>query len=91
MTRIVELGTISSRGQIAIPSKIRGELELNEGEKVLFVLDGDTLLIKKVMTDKTWEELTKPLREAAKKSGFKESEVVDLVHKFRRERRAKKQ
>jgi AbrB family looped-hinge helix DNA binding protein len=88
MKRIIELGTISSRGQIAIPSKIRGQLELNEGEKVLFVLDGDTLIIKKVMTEKTWAEVTHPLREAKKK--ISEEEVVDLVHKVRREKRENK-
>ena len=87
MAKIVEIGTISSRGQIAIPSSIRGELELNEGEKILFVLDGDTLIIKKVMTKKTWAELTKPLREAAKTSGLKESDVVDLIHRMRKEKR----
>ena len=87
MTRIIELGTISSRGQIAIPSKIRAELELSEGERVLFVLDGDTLIIKKVTTKKTWEEITRPLREAKKK--IREDEVVDLIHKIRAEKRAK--
>ena len=91
MARIIELGTISSRGQIAIPSKIRGELELTEGEKVLFVLEGDTLIIKKVMTKKTWAELTKPLREAAKKSGLKEADVVDIIHRMRKEKRNKTQ
>lgn len=89
MAKIIEIGTISSRGQIAIPSKIRAELELSEGEKVLFVLDGDTLLVKKVMTKKTWEEITRPLREAAKKSEFKESDVVDLIHRMRKEKRKK--
>jgi len=91
MARIIELGTISSRGQIAIPSKIRGELELTEGEKVLFVLEGDTLIIKKVMAKKTWAELTKPLREAAKKSGLKEADVVDIIHRMRKEKRNKAQ
>ena len=85
MARIVELGTISSRGQIAIPSKIRGELELGEGEKVLFVLDGDTLIIKKIMTERSWAELTAPLRKA--KKNIKEEDVVELVHKYRREKR----
>ena len=87
MARIIELGTISSRGQIAIPSSIRGELELTEGEKVLFILNGDTLIIKKVMTKKTWAELTKPLREAAK--NIREEDVVDLIHRMRREKRNK--
>jgi antitoxin PrlF len=89
MTQIIEMGTISSRGQIAIPAKIRAELNLTEGEKVLFVSDGDNLLMKRVMNKKSWEEVTRPLREAAKESGFKESDVVDLIHRMRKEEREK--
>ena len=88
--RIIELGTISSRGQIAIPSKIRAELELSEGERVLFVLEGDTLIIKKVMAKKTWKEITRPLREAAKKSGLKEEDVIDIIHRMRAKEKEKK-
>jgi len=82
MSEVIELGRISSRGQIAIPSQIRNEMGLEEGTKVLFVLADDTLLIKKVST-KTFAEITKPLKEAAKKAGLKESEVVDIVHRAR--------
>lgn len=90
MVRIIELGTISSRGQIAIPSKIRAELDIGEGERVLFILDGDTLIVKKVMTKSTWREITRPLREAAKKSGLKESDVAGIVQRFRNEKRKRK-
>ena len=37
----------------------------------------------------TFAEITKPLKEAAKKAGMKEEDVVDLIHKIRREKRAK--
>lgn len=80
-TEIVEMGTISSRGQIAIPSDIREEMGLEEGSRVLFVLGDNTLLIKKITT-KTFAEITKPLREAKKK--IEESEVVDLIHRHRK-------
>ena len=33
--------------------------------------------------EKTWEEITRPLRESAKKSGLQESDAVELVHRFR--------
>ena len=79
-TEIIEMGKISSRGQIAIPSDIRKELNLNEGEKVIFVVEDDTLLMKKV-TSQTFASLTKPLREARKK--IRESEVTDVLHKLR--------
>ncbi len=87
MAKVLEIGTVSSRGQIAIPSKIRAELELSEGEKVLFMLDGDVLIIKKAMTNKTWEQLTKPYRDSVKKSGMRESDVPALIQKVRKAKR----
>lgn len=85
MSEIVEMGTISSKGQVAIPSQIRDEMGLEEGSKVLFVLADDTLLIKMVNT-KTFAEITKPLKEAAKKAGLREEDVVDLVHRARKKK-----
>ena len=82
MSEVVEMGTISSKGQVAIPALIRDEMGLEEGSKVLFMLTDDTLLIKKV-NNKTFAEITKPLKEAVKKAGLKEEDVVDLVHRAR--------
>jgi len=79
---MIEIGKISSRGQVAIPSDIRNQLGLNEGAKVLFFLEDDTLMIKK-MSMKTFAQITKPLKEAAKKVGMKESDASGIVHKFR--------
>ena len=84
--RIIEIGKISSRGQIAIPSDAKRALELRDGEKVLFVVDKDTLIMKKLDVEKTWAEITEPLRKAPKK--IKEEVVVDLIHRMRK---AKKQ
>lgn len=81
MKELIEMGTISSRGQIAIPATIRKELNFKEGQKVLFFLGDDTLLMKKV-TKMTFAELTRPLRKAKKK--IKESEVNALIHKLRK-------
>ena len=86
MAEAVEIGTVSARGQIAIPSDIRNKMNLKEGEKVLFFLEGDSLLIKKVQS-MSWEEITNPLREAAKKAGLKEKDVPDLIHKMRKEKK----
>src|SRR3989338_2120948 len=89
MGKIIEIGTISSRGQIAIPADVRRALELNEGERGLFVVDRDTLIIKKVDTEKTWAEITNPLREAMAKTDLKESDAVDIVHRFRKAKKLK--
>ncbi len=81
MAEHVDLGTISSRGQVAIPSDIRKEMGLEEGSRVLFFLEDDTLLIKKVSTQ-SWKQITEPLRAAKKK--IEEKDVDDLVHRMRK-------
>ena len=81
MAEIIEMGKISSRGQIAIPSDIRSKLGLEEGAKILFFLEDDTLLMKKV-TPSSFAELTKPLRRAKKK--IHETEVNDVIHRMRK-------
>jgi len=86
MAEAIDMGTVSARGQIAIPSEIREKMHLRDGERVLFVLEGDSLLMKKVES-LSWEEITRPLRDAAKKSGLKESDVVDIVHKVRKQKK----
>jgi AbrB family looped-hinge helix DNA binding protein len=82
MAEKIEMGTVSSRGQICIPNDIREDLGLKEGSKILFVLADDSLIVKKVNMQ-TFREITKPLKEAAKKAGMKESEVPGIVHRFR--------
>ncbi|MDP2750562.1 MAG: AbrB/MazE/SpoVT family DNA-binding domain-containing protein [Nanoarchaeota archaeon] len=80
-TEIIEMGSISSRGQIAIPSGIRKQLGLNEGSKVLFILQDNTLIMKKV-TAESFASITEPLRKAKKK--IKEDDVVEFIHAMRK-------
>ena len=84
METIIEMGKISSRGQVAIPAGIREQLGLDEGSKVLFFTEDDTLLMKKVNTE-SFAELTKPLREAKKK--IREEDVPALIHRFRKSKK----
>ena len=86
MSEKIEMGTVSSRGQICIPNDMREEMGLKEGSRVLFVLTQDSLIMKKVSMQ-TFEEITRPLREA--KKNIREEDVVDLIHKIRAEKRAK--
>ncbi len=83
MQELIEMGTVSARGQICIPTDIREEMGLKEGNKVIFVLQDESLIVKKV-TMQTFAEVTKPLKEEAKKVGFKESEVGGIIQKYRK-------
>ncbi|MEK6943055.1 MAG: AbrB/MazE/SpoVT family DNA-binding domain-containing protein [Nanoarchaeota archaeon] len=85
MENMVEMGKISSRGQIAIPADIREHLGLEEGTKVLFFTDQDTLMMKKV-TEQSFAQITKPLKLAAKQAGMKESDVSGIISRFRKKK-----
>ena len=86
METLIEMGKISSRGQVAIPTDIRNQLGLDEGAKVLFFTEDDTLLMKKV-TQQTFAQITRPLKLAAKKAGMKEKDVPDMIHRLRKKKR----
>ena len=69
---MVSITKISSKGQVVIPSEIREKMNLEEGN-LLVVFDNDnSICLKKIEIPniKSWEEATKPFREAAKKSNF---------------------
>ena len=82
MVELVELGKVSSKGQVAIPADIRHEMHLEAGSKILFLLAGDSLIIKRV-TPGTFAEVTKPFKEAAKKAGLTEEDVPEIIARVR--------
>ena len=86
MEEVIEMGKISARGQIAIPAEIRREMDLQEGQRVLFVLENDTLMIKKITTQ-TFSQITKPLKEAMKKTNLQEKDVPELLQQFRKSKK----
>jgi AbrB family looped-hinge helix DNA binding protein len=88
MDEIIEMGTISARGQICIPSNIREQLGLEEGSKVFFTVKDKTIMMKSVK-NMSWDEVTQPLRDAMAKTSMKESDVVDLIHRMRKEKKPK--
>ena len=79
MTELIEMGTISSRGQIAIPSDIRRELKMEEGQKIIFFVEK--------INAQTFREITKPLKEVAKKAGLKESDISGIIERFRKNKK----
>ncbi len=48
----VSVSSVTSKGQVTIPKEIRETLGIGEGDKVIFLLDGDTAVIKKVRDEK---------------------------------------
>lgn len=86
MPELVQMGKISSRGQIAIPSDIRREMDLGDGTRILFLLEDKTLVIKKI-TPQTFAQITKPLKEQVKRAGLEEKNVPKIIQNFRKRKR----
>ncbi|MBU0963268.1 MAG: AbrB/MazE/SpoVT family DNA-binding domain-containing protein [Nanoarchaeota archaeon] len=76
---------LSSKGQIVIPQIIREDMELKEGTPFAVIEQGDAILLKKIEMPKirSWEEATKPFKEAAKKSGFNKNDLDIIIEEVR--------
>jgi len=42
---LVETVTVTSKGQVTIPSRLRRDLKIGEGEKLLIIREGDAIKI----------------------------------------------
>jgi AbrB family looped-hinge helix DNA binding protein len=62
-------GSIITKGQITIPKEIREKLDLKEGDRVIFVIEGRQVTIRKAPREKFSEILRrqKPWREHSTK------------------------
>ncbi len=81
----MELAKITSKGQITIPIEIRKKLGLKDGDKVLFLEEGN----KVVMVNPTLlalKEAQEAFEGEAEKAGIKdEQDIVDLIKQIRKE------
>jgi len=61
----ISVGSVTTKGQITIPKEIRERLDLKEGDRVIFVIDGGQATIRKASSEKFSEILRrqKPWRE----------------------------
>ena len=82
----VDVLTVSSKGQIALPAKIRKALSINTGDKLAVFVSDDVIMLKAVKVP-TVEEFKTKLDEAAawaKEVGYKEEDVNDIIKSVRK-------
>ena len=84
----VEFTKLSSKGQIVIPQAIREDMELKPGTPFAVIEQKDAILLKKIEMPKikSWAEVTKPFREAAKRSRFTRSDLDRIIKQVRKSR-----
>ena len=82
----MELAKITSKGQITIPASIRKLLGVKDGDKVLFVQEGNRVVMMNASVN-ALSEVQKALQGMAQELGVKdEQDVVDMVKEVRAER-----
>ncbi|MBI5003200.1 AbrB/MazE/SpoVT family DNA-binding domain-containing protein [Candidatus Woesearchaeota archaeon] len=81
----LEVTSLSSRGQVVIPQRLRDRLHLHEGEKFIVIGEDDTIVLKKmeVPSFKGFEGLLKKTRAFAKSKGLKETDVGEAIREVR--------
>ncbi len=85
----IDVTSMSSRGQVVIPQRLREKLGFREGEKFIVMGEDGTLILKKIERPskeeliKKLDVLTEKTREKVEKSGIKESNVSKIIHRLR--------
>lgn len=82
----MELAKVTSKGQVTIPVAIRKLLSIQEGDKILFVEDGQKVVLMNASTNALMKA-QKAFEGVAEELGIQdEQDVVDLVKEIRAER-----
>lgn len=86
----LDVTTMSSKGQVVIPTDIRKELGLLAGVKLMVLSDGANLLLKPIQTPKlqTFHALVRRSRQYAKQAGLRQSAFTKALRAVRHEGRA---
>lgn len=83
----MELAKVTSKGQITIPVAIRRLLGVKDGDKILFVQDGNKVVMMNASLHALLE-VQDAFTGVAEELGIRdEQDVVDMVNEIREERR----
>ena len=89
----VDVLTVSSKGQIALPVEMRRRLSIKQGDKYAAFENGDVIVLKPIKLP-TEDEFMLWLDEAsawAKDINLQESQVSDIISEYRAEKRSKEE
>lgn len=79
----MDVARISVKGQVTIPIEIRRKLGLKEGDKVVFMEQGDNVVLMN-SNRLAFEQFQRDMSGVAEKAGLdSEEDVVDLVRQVR--------
>jgi len=80
-----EVTSLSSKGQVVIPDRIRKEMGLTTGSKLMVITDGTNLLLKPVEEPKmeVFKKLIEESRKFAKKEKLEKADIDKAIKDVR--------
>ena len=83
--RKTEVTSLSAKGQVVIPDRIRKEMGLTTGSKLMVITDGTNLLLKPVEEPKmeVFKKLIEESRKFAKKEKLEKADVEKAIKDVR--------
>lgn len=87
MATVIDIGKVTSKGQVTLPADVRKLMNLGAGDKVLFVrLDDDTIALRSSNLDAI-HAAQRDFEGSAESANLQsEDDVVALVKQIRKER-----
>lgn len=86
----MQITSVSSKGQIVIPSEIRETMGISIGMKMIVFTDGDNLLLKPIQSPRieAFGKLVSESRRLVAKAGLKKTDVKKIIKQERNENRS---
>lgn len=81
--------TVSSKGQISLPSTIRKMLSIDAGDKLVAYTSGDVIMLKalKLPSAEEFQESLEQAQQWAASVGYEESDVNKIIKSVREKNR----
>ena len=78
--------TVSSKGQVVLPSAMRKQLSIGNGSKLAAYAAGDVIMLKpiKIPTEADFSARLDEAKEWAASVGYEESDVNDIIKQARK-------
>lgn len=86
---VVEIATLSSKGQILIPNTVRKDIGISGVSKLVVISDGENIMLRPIEKPKKgiFKDLVQESRKYAKEAGLKKEDIKKAIDKVRRENR----
>lgn len=82
----VELTRISEKGQIVIPSSLRKDMGIKKSDQFMIFGEDNTVILKRIERSaikKTFDEISKPLQDAAKQLKLSKADIAKTIKDVR--------